>query len=214
MEMRGAKIALIDIPIGLSDDANERACDKLARESIGPRRSSVFRVPCRQAMEAYKKGRGRDEKVEKGKIKSVKITGGCLSQQTWGIAHKIADVDDFWQSKKCEAFDLRESHPEVCFWALNNDTCLEFPKRKSKGAAERKKILKKHLCNSKEVVCSIRCEFEKSEVANDDILDALVLAVTAKLGYLTEYSTLPESPCKDSCGLPMEMVFYKCANSP
>ena len=37
-----AKVALIDIPIGLSDTAEERACDKQAREYIGGRRSSVF----------------------------------------------------------------------------------------------------------------------------------------------------------------------------
>lgn len=92
MKARKAKVALIDIPVGLSDNAEERKCDKCARKFVGKRRSSVFKIPCRQAMDEYKKF-GKDA----GKKKSREITGGPLSSQTWAIASKIAEVDDFLQ---------------------------------------------------------------------------------------------------------------------
>ena len=48
----------------------------------------------------------------------------------------------------------------------------------------------------------------KKDATDDDILDALVAAVTVKIGR-ERYQTLPPNPCKDSRGLPMEMVYYK-----
>ena len=44
-------LVLIDIPIGLPKKES-RLCDRLAREKLGPRRSSVFTVPCRDAVYA------------------------------------------------------------------------------------------------------------------------------------------------------------------
>ena len=45
-------------------------------------------------------------------------------------------------------------------------------------------------------------------VAKDDILDALVAAVTARCGH-DRLQTIPNCPPKDCKGLPMEMVYYK-----
>ena len=44
-------LVLIDIPIGLPIKES-RLCDRLAREKLGPRRSSVFTVPCRDVVYA------------------------------------------------------------------------------------------------------------------------------------------------------------------
>ena len=87
--------------------------------------SSVFRVPCRQAIEAYKK-HGEDA----GKRKSKEITGGCLSKQTWAIVEKIAEINDFMQSHKQNIF--RKVHPEVCFRSLNGKA-LNDNKKNKKG---------------------------------------------------------------------------------
>lgn len=208
MKDLGAQTILIDIPIGLSQDKNERECDKLARKEIGKKSSSVFRVPCRLAIEEYKKGSGEEQKVERGKIASVKITGGCLSQQTWAIVPKIAEVDDFMKNKTNNDVKLREVHPEVCFRKLNDDT-LKYSKKIIEGKEERQKILVNYLPDIDVIKAKIRdkCQL-KTQVADDDILDALVAAVTAKLGELGEFQTLPSGkPRKDCCGLPMEMVF-------
>jgi len=208
LQERKAEVALIDIPIGLSDNEEERKCDKLARKFIGKRRSSVFKVPCREAMEAYKRCADPEAGKKAGKRESRKITGGPLSLQTWAIAPKIAEVDDFLQSPVYlnNKFMLREVHPEVCFRALSPcDADLEYNKKKSAGKEERRKILATHLPGARKIELEIKARL-KSGVADDDILDAMVAAVTAKIGCA---KTLPPNPPKDSRGLPMEMVFSK-----
>jgi len=209
MEARKAKSALIDIPIGLSDNAEKRVCDKCARKFIGKRRSSVFKVPCRQALDAYKKYADPEAGKNAGKRENRKITGGPLSLQTWAIASKIAEVDNFLQCQapmKNKKFKLRETHAEVCFRALSPcDADLEYNKKKSAGKEERRKILATHLPGARKIESEIKACL-KSGIADDDILDAMVAAVTAKIG---RSETLPPNPPKDSRGLPMEMVFSK-----
>ena len=50
---RGADVILIDMPIGLLQTGPaERQCEREARVQLGARRSSVFPVPCREAVYA------------------------------------------------------------------------------------------------------------------------------------------------------------------
>jgi predicted RNase H-like nuclease len=75
----------IDIPIGLLE--GPRACDKAARKLLGqPRGSSVFPAPCRPAL-------GPQTYAEASSINREKTMRG-LSQQAWGVAPKIKQVDD------------------------------------------------------------------------------------------------------------------------
>src|ERR1035438_675717 len=96
----------IDIPIGLIDGS--RACDKAARKLLGqPRGSSVFPAPCRAAL-------GAQTYAEASEINRQKTTRG-LSQQAWGIAPKIKQVDDAITSD-CQRWAF-EVHPEMCLGA-------------------------------------------------------------------------------------------------
>jgi predicted RNase H-like nuclease len=98
----------IDIPIGLLKGS--RACDKAARKLLGqPRGNSVFPAPCRSAL-------GAQTYAEASSINWQKTTRG-LSQQAWGIAPKIKQVDDAITSD-CQRWAF-EVHPEVSFWALH-----------------------------------------------------------------------------------------------
>ena len=203
---RGGKIALIDIPIGLRNDAEERVCDKKAREFIGKsRKSSVFRTPCRQAIEAYRTGKTKAAKEKKGKLASVRKTGGCLSQQTWAITGKIVEVDAFVQSDKRNI--LREVHPEVCFCALNGKKHLSARKTIEQGKLERLTICSRYFAGASQLLDKARlCKGVKP----DDVLDALAAAITAKLGRKNGYKKLPKNPPKDG-HLPMEMMYVVAA---
>ena len=110
-----------------------RACDKAARKLLGqPRASSVFRAPCRAAL-------GAQTYAEASEINRQKTTRG-LSQQAWGIAPKIKQVDDAITSDSQPwAFEV---HPEVCFWALNRRRPMKHNKKTSEGAAERVALLR------------------------------------------------------------------------
>ena len=47
----GHAVVAIDMPIGFPE-SEARACDAEVREELGGRRSSVFSIPCRKAVEA------------------------------------------------------------------------------------------------------------------------------------------------------------------
>lgn len=188
-----AALVLVDIPVGLPDRlGTPRMCDRLARRAIGPRRSSVFPTPCREALSAPSYARA---------TAINRATLGCgLSRQSWALAPRIADVDRYLKASTSGP-RVREMHPEVCFWALNGGRHLQHHKAKPEGERQRRAILRHYAGRLATLVDAIAKAHPYVET--HDVLDALVGAVTAQ-GPL---QTLPERPTTDAHGLPMEMVY-------
>lgn len=130
-----AQRIFIDVPIGLPfADVPIRPCDRLARQVLGKsRRSSVFPVPCREALEA-------DGIIMGRKINQVCL-GRSINEQTWGISPKIKEVDRLLRSLRGQDHGIREIHPEVCFWALNHGKPMNFGKTTASGKRERLAVL-------------------------------------------------------------------------
>lgn len=192
-----ASLVLVDIPIGLrEEDTRERLCDLEARKVLGNRRSSVFPPPSRLALAS-------DDYIQASQL-NFQCTGRKLSKQSFAIASKIKEVDDFILSTKMQG-KFREMHPEVCFWSLNNYHPMQFNKKKNDGYDERKRLLNKYFSNTEKLVEDSRCRFLKKDVATDDILDALVGAVTAR--FYERLKQLPLNPETDNKGLKMEIVY-------
>ena len=79
-----ASCVIVDMPIGLADDA-PRACERMARRLLSPlRHSSVFSPP-RRTMLGFDR---YDEANAWGKAN----TGKGLSKQAWMIAPKIREI--------------------------------------------------------------------------------------------------------------------------
>lgn len=194
----GAESVLVDIPIGLPDEGAERDCDKVARKVIGARRSSVFPVPCREALAA-------SSYTAASELNHTR-TGRRLSKQTWAILDKIREVDQLLSVERAARSVVREIHPEVLFWALNGGEPMAHPKRTPAGQQERIGVLARHYLQTAEVVEYAKRVFNRTLLARDDVLDSLAAAVTAWLGR-DGASTLPADPSYDSAGLPMEMVY-------
>jgi predicted RNase H-like nuclease len=195
----GAALLLIDIPIGLPDKGPlERACDREARHVLGRRRSSVFRVPCRAATQA--------RSYEQAKQADKDRTGKKLSIQVWRIVPKIRDVDEFLAGNGWARGRIRETHPELCFWALNGGRAMAFNKKTEQGFQERMDVLRRVCQETEQIVSYAMTKFE-GKVRRDDILDALGAAVTAFSGK-DKLRSIPEKPQQDSRGLPMEMVYH------
>ena len=193
---------LIYIPIGLIHRGSEpRLCDKLARKVLKwPRSSSIFSPPCRNAL--YTKN------YEKANEINHKWTKKGLSKQAWYISSKIGEVDQFLSRNMLINQILLESHPELCFLALNNQKAMKFNKKTSKGFQERLLILKKHSSNMEYDLAEIMSKYPKKLVQPDDILDAWVMAITASHD-LSALQSFPESPDFDSRNLPMRIVCLK-----
>lgn len=201
-----ADTILIDVPIGLRENSNrKRPCDARAREILGqPRSSSVFPTPVRAAV--------HKSSYSEAKAAQEDLTDGSLGTQSWAIADKIYNLDTFLRTTEPDATEvIREAHPEICFWALNDEEATSFSKTSQAAAAfwERVEILERI---NPEILNPIRTASTglDADVSNDDIVDAFALAITASPITLP-VQTLPKNPPTDDDGdpkgLPMEMVY-------
>ena len=205
-----ACLILVDMPIGLPKGSQaERGCNPAARSLLRkPRSSSVFRVPTREAVHKVAEGLS----FEEAKKLEQDLTGGkSISEQARWIMDKIDQVDRVMTTQSKNAFPrIREIHPELCFWGLNKKTAMKNKKKPVKGSKERLEVLSTVECLSETIYNKACGKWRRYEVARDDILDAFVPAVTAKLSYTDAYTlqSIPAAPQWDEekC-LRMEMVY-------
>jgi predicted RNase H-like nuclease len=167
-----AERVLIDVPIGLPwRDVPIRPCDRLARTILGDRRSSVFSVPCRASVRADAIEAARE--LNKGEL------GRSLSEQSWGICRQIREVDDLLLGTPRHRAEVREIHPEVCFWALAGCSPMKHNKRQKEGFRERLAVLAAFEPHAACFVDFVLAEEPRSKVSADDVLDALAAFVTS-----------------------------------
>lgn len=189
-------LALIDMPIGLPFQ-NKRLCDSEARKLLGGKKaSSIFSAPCRLAMQADDYGSASRINFENLGVK--------LSKQSWNITPKIRELDD-WLSEKNGA-PFRECHPELALWALNGKKAMLHGKKTAQGQCERLELLRHYFSDASAVMAKASASFPGKILQVDDIIDALSLAVTARLSQGDLDSVGQE---KDEKGLTMEIVFAK-----
>ena len=211
-----ACLILVDMPIGLPNGVpTYRCCDNEARGKLKGRKSSVFSVPSREFVTEFKKSESLCKPwaySDANKWITDKCQGAKLiSQQSFHIIKKIVEVDDALKPRdKSASPKVREAHPEICFWALNDENVMSNSKKDGWGFVERLRVVKRLIPGTDidGVFEEVRREYSNSKVGGDDILDALALAVTAKIGCMNDsLKTLPEKPPTDCDGLPMEMVY-------
>ena len=194
-----AQRILVDIPIGLPwHDCPRRPCDELARTSLGsPRGSSVFAVPCREAVYA--------KDIASARALNMRELGPSLSEQTWGITPKIAEVDTFVRGGGTR---MQEIHPEVCFWGLAGNKPMQYKKSLPQGARERLDLLSRFEPATASLLARAMSETRRKHLRADDILDAVVAFVTAEARVGT-LSRLVGQPAVDCQGLPLEMLYVQ-----
>jgi predicted RNase H-like nuclease len=142
---------------------------------------------------------------------NFQVTGKYLSIETLAILHKIREVGELLSRDRSARSVIRETHPEICFWALSRGLGLKHPKKKKDGFIERKDLLQSVFPMTVDIVEHALKSYLRKNVGKDDILDALANVATARLGF-GKFKTFPEVPPKDSTGLPMEMVYFKSSS--
>ncbi|HKI82095.1 MAG TPA: DUF429 domain-containing protein, partial [Pseudodesulfovibrio sp.] len=195
-EHRDAESVLVDIPIGLADDACRKA-EGLLRERLGPRRASVFNTPARGALHV--------ESKEAAKAINRKASGKSLSEQSLGIMKKIAEVDLFLSANQDAVEKVFESHPELAFTQAAGAP-MKYPKRDTPGVVERYEILTRFVPDVRELLDRVRETHPASRVAGDDVFDALILAITGRQGS-GRLKSLPDPVERDAVGLPMAIWY-------
>jgi predicted RNase H-like nuclease len=188
-------VLTIDVPIGLTD-AGARACDLEARVKLRvPRSSSVFPAPVRNTLIATT--------YAEACFLGVKADGRRLSRQTWAILPKIKEVDSFLRTDLSRQKWVREIHPEVCFWAWNENRAMSHRKKSLAGTAEREALVVPRYGTA---YTSARSALPAGQYLKDDLLDAFAALWTAERIYDRKAVILPACPPLDSRGLRMEIL--------
>lgn len=195
------RLVLIDIPIGLPD--GKRECDLQAKAILGRFNSRVFLTPPRAVV--YATAYADAAKVCKA------IAGFGLAKQTWNICPKIRSVDEFLRATPGASEIIRECHPEICFWGFGGRVLDN--KATDEGFEQRLDVLTRAAPATPDFFRIARAAHRAKSVSNDDILDALVAAVTA-LAPLDQLRTLPSNPPRDAEGLLVEMVYRTAPLTP
>lgn len=158
---------LVDMPIGFPQ-TGPRVCDREAATFLGPRRSTIFPVPCRAAVEA----RSYEEACER----NAQLQGKKLSLQLWNIVPKMRELDLFLRGLPSAHDRVAEGHPEIAFACLSPADVPLAPKRSPEGHEVRLRILSRVVGEgSGEAVRSFYGE-HKPHIAIDDVIDAVALA--------------------------------------
>ena len=201
----------VDIPIGLPDKGRPepRECDREARAELGPRSSSVFSAPTREALVYdldFEEARNRNREATATRTAGKKGVG--LTLQTFSIIPKIRDADELLRESEKARRIVLEVHPELCFWALNDGAAMRHGKKASGGRGRRERLEVLEACwpGAQVVAGEIARLFRRGEAAWDDIVDALAAAATGRANPL---NSLPAQPPVDAEGLPMRMVWAR-----
>lgn len=187
------RVVAVDVPIGLPAHG-ARACDRAARELLGPRRSSVFPAPLRALLAAasYDEASRLRERIERKR----------LSKQAWFIFPKVDEVDRLLRRSAPARAAVREIHPELCFYYLNGERPMSAPKRKAAGRDERLEVLRAW-CG--DAVDRSLADRGRLTCAADDVIDAFAALWTAERIAEGKAVTHPANPELDAHGLPMSI---------
>lgn len=190
-------LCCVDMPIGLAE-RGVRAVDVAAKRVLGRWNARVFLTPARGVFACAD--------YPAANALSRERTGKGLSKQMWHIMPKIREVDDALRHEPRLRDVVRECHPEICFWGLGGGVIGEN-KKTPEGFAARLAVLERFVPGTQDLIADAMRMLPRGAVQTDDVVDAMVCAVTAAGVWDGSLRTLPESPEQDGRGLAMEMVY-------
>ncbi len=181
----------VDMPIGFPH-RTARSCEALARSFVGPRRSSVFPVPCREAVMA-------DNYASACEINAATL-GKKFPKQAFMLFPKMREIDAaITLELQSRVFEV---HPEVSFCEMNSQVPLLHAKKTIEGADLRRSLL---TANGFPLTRLRHPAWKRSQAADDDILDACACAWSAWRIANGRHTIFPETPEFDARGLRMEI---------
>jgi predicted RNase H-like nuclease len=164
----------VDIPIGEEPGRRRRADDE-ARRFVGARRASVFAAPPVQGLRVDDYDAANRALAAAGRPR--------MSRQAWALVPKMREAASLAAADP----RLHEVHPEVCFRHLHGAE-LAWPKRSWNGVTLRRSLLRSAGVELPEPLEDV------GATGVDDVLDAAVVAWSARRIALGRARTLPADP--------------------
>ncbi|MFO1089045.1 MAG: DUF429 domain-containing protein [Hyphomicrobiales bacterium] len=195
-----ADVVAVDMPIGLPDrlDRAGRRCEAEVRALIGERRSSVFAIPARPAVEAADYGEScRLAMLHSDPPRKV-------AKQAFMLFPKIREIDALMSTELQER--VLEVHPELIFYAMNGNQPLSLPKKvKGRPFDDGLALRRRLLAGAGFPIDRLKLVDRARKAGADDILDACAAAWSARRIRDGEHVRLPATPQRDGKGLRMEI---------
>jgi predicted RNase H-like nuclease len=195
-------VIAVDMPIGLPDmlTGSGRACEVAVRRLLGPRQSSVFSIPARDAVMEHGNYPRACEIAAARSEPSRKV-----SKQAFHLFPKIKEIDALLRERPELRTRIFETHPENCFLHMNGMQPASLPKKvKSRvnppGLDERRGLL----LNAGFPVDFLEAGRKPPKpAAADDFLDACATAWSARRILKGKAVCYPDPPPRDAFGLEM-----------
>ena len=189
-------IIAVDMPIGLPErvGAGGRGPEKSVRPYLGMRQSSVFSIPSRSAVFAGDYLRACELAL------ATSNPPRKVSKQAFHLFPRIREIDAVIGQHNQHR--IREAHPELAFWRLNDEQAMQFPKKikgrvNPAGMEERRNLLIRSGLPERLV------RMTPPGAAADDLLDACAcLAIAARIASGSAVP-FPNPPLTDARGLEM-----------
>jgi predicted RNase H-like nuclease len=191
-----AEIIAIDMPIGFPV-LSGRKVEKIARQILKGKASSLFSVPARAAIENEKASYHEACQINLQHSEPPKK----FSKQSFNIFPKMRELDRL-MTPALQA-RVHEVHPELSFAEMNNRKAALTKKSTAEGRQERTKLLQasgfpwQHLKGP---------DYLKKHVAENDIVDACACAWTARRILDGRAFSIPDTPDRDARGLVMSIT--------
>ena len=188
----------IDMPIGLSNN-DRRLCDVEARKLLGERASCVSNAPIRQALYAPSRLAASDI--------TESVTNRRVGVQEFALYPKIIDLDRAITPDQQDRFF--EIHPEICFWAWNNNFPIAHSKKTQEGKQARDNLIDAAWPGARMEIHNqlTRDRISREYVALDDVNDAFAALWTAIRKANNTALRIPLNPEIDERNLRMEMWY-------
>lgn len=202
-------IIAVDMPIGLPErsPAGGRLAEREARALLGERRSSVFRIPSRPAVEASMAAEPADARerffAACAIARETSEDRKGFAKQGFYILGKVAEIDAFLRAHKDHTGRVFETHPELAFVMMNDGKALDLPKKVKSRVHPPGLEMRRRLLTRAGIDESVAAMKAPKGAADDDLIDALACLVTARRLFRGEARSYPQDPPRDAFDLPM-----------
>ncbi|MEM6847266.1 MAG: DUF429 domain-containing protein [Pseudomonadota bacterium] len=192
---RGETVA-IDIPIGLpaSICGPGRPPEQAIRPLLGPRRSSVFSIPCRDAVFAPTYAEAC------AAARAASTPPKAISIQAFKIFPKIREVDAaLTPATEAHVFEV---HAELGFWRLNGERPMAAPKA-ARGVPTAQQLASRITLLTAHGLPASLFENRPAALPLVDLVDAAAIALIAQRCAAGTAVPFPDPPPRDARGLRM-----------
>jgi predicted RNase H-like nuclease len=190
-----AEIIAIDMPIGFPEFSG-RTVEKIARQMLKGKASSIFSVPARAAIENEKASYHEACLINMRHSEPPKK----FSRQSFGTFPKMRELDRV-MTPELQA-RVHEVHPELSFAEMNNKQAVVSKKSRVEGREERIKLLEASGFPWPQLSGPT---YLKKDVADNDVVDACACAWSARRILEGQALSIPAQLEKDARGLVMSI---------